>query len=747
MDKSSRPFVWIFWQYINGSNLKENLDNSPSSIDIAFIENLTKTILEALYAFNKAGFPHGDLHEGNILISNPNPLAIGNPREIWITDFGYGGSHNELEPKDDYRQLFSIISTLLKRLTSSNLNPRDRILYDKMNSFLSKKLMETDHTQGVHVRNPEVLLEEFKKMSYEAENEAALATKGEDLKGVADYLVAEALGYRIEEWKNLFVPDFLAALELLSKNITMLTGARGCGKTMIFRRLTAYMDKIIDESSGVKGADQFIGFYLNCRDIVETFPWIPQKLKRGMKEQIIHYFNLSWFNEICKTLALYSVNGNENFDWLDGFMSGIFGEKYQPLPHGSNILAHTQAFLGDEKEMCRVTDFGKVSGIKNWPLSRTDFLDILQPQLQTHVLWLSKKPIYLFLDDYTTPIITKEVQHTLNPIIFKRRSDLFFKISTESANSFEPVGLRGKPLELHHDFELIDLATESLYQDDKGKTILLEDIFKRRIDRHPSFKGTNLGLKDILGERSFTNNKLATQMRDENKKIYYYGIETFIGMWTSDIRTLIEMFTDILREANGKLKNGIYNIDKTIQNKCCRSHGGEFLEFTEALKNPDQLHKRKGEKYGKSLRDIVEAFVNVSRYELTKGNLVSNQGRLNPKQAFRIEILDKFEPSDNVLEYHKGLIRWHIFLQDWRGKSQRGMFTPRMYLNRILIPYCNLTFSSHDHIQLTNKEFSDLLTKPKEFINYWKKKRKKKRKKKEDRQGELGLSVQREEKS
>ena len=69
-----------------------------------------------------------------------------------------------------------------------------------------------------------------------------------------------------------------------------------------------------------------------------------------------------------------------------------------------------------------------------------------------------------------------------------------------------------------------------------------------------------------------------------------------------------------------------------------------------------------------------------------------------------------------------------------------------MYLNRILIPYCNLTFSSHDHIQLTNKEFSDLLTKPKEFINYWKKKERKKRKKKEDRQGELGLSVQREEK-
>src|SRR5207244_3113677 len=104
---------------------------------------------------------------------------------------------------------------------------------------------------------------------------------------------AEALGYRVEEWKDLFVPEFLAAQDLLSKNITILTGARGCGKTMAFRRLTAFMDKVIGESSRVKGAAQFVGFYLNCRDLVEAFPWLPSKVTKGMQQQIIHYFHLA----------------------------------------------------------------------------------------------------------------------------------------------------------------------------------------------------------------------------------------------------------------------------------------------------------------------------------------------------------------------------------------------------------------------------------------------------------------------
>lgn len=736
IDKSNKPFVWVMWNYIDGINLRKYLDTLPWSLDMAFIENIILTIIRVLHACHFEDIQHGDLHPGNILIQNPDPHLIDKPRRIWISDFGYGGSHNKKAPKDDFRQLYAISSELLRKLSPSNLNARDKALHQKMEEFLKKKILEVDATQGGHVNKPAILLKIFEELIKEAERESAAAASGKEIKEPGDYLSAEALGHRIGDWKNLFVPEFPAAHDLLSKNITVLTGARGCGKTMSFRRLTAFMDKVIGEPSGIKGADQFIGFYLNCRDLVDAFPWLPPELNAKIEQQIIHFFHLDWFSEITKTLSQYEIERPESFNWLDDFTKGIFGKKYSSLPMGANVLAHVRSFIEDEKERCRLTDLGRKDGLKDWPLARLDFLDMLQANMELNVSWIYNRPSYFFLDDYTIPILTREVQRTLNPIIFKRRSNLFFKISTESSNSFEREGLHGKPLELHQDFELIDLASENIHQDKKEKVNLLSKIFLPRIDRHAYLQGKSL--LDVLGKVPINNNELARQMRDDPRKtIYYHGIGAFVGIWTSDVRSMIQIFVAMLREANGKLKQGSLPIEKTIQDNCYRNAGGEFLGFAESVKNPSFWEKgpsstKWGEHYGTHLKDIVETFVKVSRYELTKCPLVSNEGRMNPKQAFRLEIIDKFDLPDSAFQYYEGLVRWHIFLQDWRGKSVRGMITPRLYLNRILIPFCNLTFSSHDNIQLTNEEFIKLLTEPKAFFEYWEKKRKKDAKKRKE---------------
>lgn len=747
IDNNSRPFIWVNWNFIDGLDLKHFITEKPWPLDLAFITDIAKTILEVLFACRQVDIVHGDLHEGNIMISKPDLRRPGSPRIIWITDFGYGGSHTAIVPKDDYRQFFSIISNLLSKLIPTDLNPRDRVLHEKYLSFLAKRVMEIDPTQGKYVGNPQSLISDFALLGPSAERESALA-KADGMREPGDYLVAEALGYRVDEWRNLFVPEFLAAQDLLSRNIVVLTGARGCGKTMTFRRLTAYMDKVIGEPSRVIGADKFIGFYINCRNLVEAFPWMPQKLKRSMQAQIIHYFHLAWFAEITKTLSIYDPDNEIGYGWLDGFLTGLFGSKYHSLPEGADILAHAQSFIEDQKEFCRIIDLGKFDSSMHWPLDRIDFLDILQYQLETHLSWIGDKPLYFFLDDYTIPIVTREVQKTLNPIVFKRRSKIFFKISTEAANSFDLESIRGKPLELHQDFELIDLATESLHQDDKDKEEFLNRVFRPRIDRHVSLKGKNIGLKELFGDYHISNNLLAQQLRTGGKtRIYYHGMKAFVGMWSSDIRIMIQMLTDVLREANGALKKKVYRIDKTIQDKVYRSTGGEFLVFSESVTNPSMWEKgpssiKPDEPYGKRLRNIVEAFVNISRYELTKGMLVSNQGRKNPKQAFRLEIIDKFDLPNDVKDFYHGIVRWHLFLQDWRGKSVRGMVTPRLYLNRVLIPFSNLTFSSHDNIHLTNDEFIILLKDPAHFLQYWKDKRKYKKKyKKIHNNGNASLSL------
>lgn len=739
IDKNQRPFNWIFWNFIDGTNLREYGEKRPWPLDIAFIENIANVILAVLFACNKVEITHGDLHAGNILISNPDERVFESQRKIWVSDFGYGGSHNSLEPKDDFRQLFSIILTLLNGLRESDLNPTDRIMHQKLKVFFGKTVMEIDPTQGRHVNNLEILIREFRKLRTDSEREVVEASKGQPVREVGDFLSAEMLGLRADEWKNLFVPDFLAARDLLSKNITILTGARGCGKTMTFRRLTAYMDKVIGTTSGVPGADEFIGFYLNCRDLIEAFPSIPHSIDASsvIPPQIIHYFHLCWMGEVCKTLSVQEVQSFDDFRWLDQFLLKQGFIKYQSLPKGSNILSHVMAFVELEKESCRLTDFGKKkSPQKSWPLSKHNFLDELQAAIQANCSWVHNKPFYFFLDDYTIPIIPRNIQRVLNPIIFKRRSHLFFKVSTESAISFEQIGLRGKPLELHQDFELIDLATESLYQSSAGKISLIQQIFAPRIERHINLKDKGLTLQAILGQTPWSSNEVARMFRaaaqgKKKQKVYYHGIDAFAGLWASDIRIMIQMFVDLLRESDAKFKANNYLIDKVIQDKVYRAAGGEFLAHTASVPNPAFLERqtsvKKNMNFGSQLKDIVETFVLVSRYEMTHGPMITNQKTENPKQAFRLEIIDKFELDAQAQEYYDGLVRWHIFLQDYRGKSVRGMITPRLFLNRVLIPHAQLTFSSHDNIHMNNQQLSFLLKEPKNFLKSWVQKSKRKR--------------------
>jgi serine/threonine protein kinase len=732
LDKNNNTFVWILWSdFIDGINLKSYIENKPWPIDIAFIENISDVIFNVLFACQSVSIVHGDLHAGNILISNPDIKTFDRARKIWVSDFGYGGSHNNKMPKDDFKQFASIVLTLLENLKISNLNKRDRIMYHKLKFFFQKRVLEYDPMQGKEVRNIELLIQEFRQLNLIAKQESEF-TGQNAIKEPGDYLWAEALGNNKDEWKGLFVPEFLAARELLNKDITILTGARGCGKTMVFRRLTAYMDALIGEPSNVVGANQFVGFYLNCRNLIEAFPWIPENITNKIEAQLIHYFHLCWLSEILNTLYICFNEQKLDYKWLDKYISNLFKIEYESLPEGAHNLAHIMAFVEDQKEKCRLTTYNKINA-NEWPLYKINFLDELQELISNSSIWSPDKPFYFFLDDYTIPIIPRNVQKALNPIIYKRRDRLFFKISTESFLSFERTFVRGKPLEAYQDFHLIDLASESLHFDSRDKRRLIDKLFKPRIERHELLKNQNLSLEDILGRMNMSSNELAWQIRNSGtggvkKKVLYFGIESFVGIWSSDIRIMIQMFVSMLTKSDNQLKNGKRVIDPKIQNDTLRTSGGEFLVFAESVSVPSSIEKSLGNRrniaFGTHLIKIVETFIQISKFELVNGKLISNQGRLNPKQAFRLEIIDKFELSDDVKDFYEGLVRWHIFLFDWRGKSLRGMITPRLFLNRILIPNAQLTFSSHDNIHMNNQEFNRFLKDPKQFYKYWILKRK-----------------------
>ena len=86
-----------------------------------------------------------------------------------------------------------------------------------------------------------------------------------------------------------------------------------------------------------------------------------------------------------------------------------------------------------------------------------------------------------------------------------------------------------------------------------------------------------------------------------------------------------------------------------------------------------------------------------------------------PRMAFRIEIIDEFRIDGLALEIYRDLIRYGLFMRDNRGKSVRGNFVPRLYLRRLLLPYCALPLSKRDSVQIGHRTFELLLLEPDRF--------------------------------
>ena len=83
--------------------------------------------------------------------------------------------------------------------------------------------------------------------------------------------------------------------------------------------------------------------------------------------------------------------------------------------------------------------------------------------------------------------------------------------------------------------------------------------------------------------------------------------------------------------------------------------------------------------------------------------------------AFRIEVADEFRIDGLAREIYRDLVRYGMFMRDSRGKSVRGTFVPRLYLRRLLLPYCALALSKRDSVSISCQSFVQLLLYPDRF--------------------------------
>ena len=375
----------------------------------------------------------------------------------------------------------------------------------------------------------------------------------------------------------------------------------------------------------------------------------------------------------------------------------------------ANTLSHLKAFALNEKTRLKISDDkrGVISG--SW--LTIDFLSNLTEKLQTEVPWMRERPIYFFLDDYSVPKIPKTMQGAINDVIMERYPNCFFKVSTESVNTFYHYDSRNKPLDEVREFDTIDLGAYFLEADSTTKQTFLAQIINNRFENAQGIPTAHNSIEQIIGSTDYNYGELAYKIREGDEKVKYYGWSMVCDLCSGDIANILQIVRDMLTSQGSDLftrEKSKLPIPTTDQDKAIRQNAAEFLVKIESAP-----------KTGPAMRRIAEAFGFTAKFYLLNRDSKNEEGN-PPMQAFRLEILDTLDLDASELKIYNDLVRYAIFLRDERGKSQRGAIVPRLYLRRILLPTFLLTPNKRDSIRINSTTFKLLLNRPDKFLKFMK---------------------------
>jgi hypothetical protein len=616
---------------------------------------------------------------------------------------------------DDYIGLINIIKESLGAINWHMIEAEQRKEYKIIKDKFIWYLQQTNPAVDKTIRNPKELFELLEKLLNEDTSK-----KIKNISGLGYYLAAEHIGEDFDVWEALFVPKFIAINELLERNICVLTGLRGCGKTMLFKRLSSYYNLMLGGPADLQGSDLFYGFYINARDIAETFPWLPEKEENNANLQVVHNFNLKWALEILIWLREYIKNKKIDLSFLNNYFNNHFPDYFTSERH--NSINYLIDMIKSEISKSKLRSKYRTD---DWSVTHYDFLEEFVSLIKMKINLIEDKPFYFFVDDYSLPMVKSTIQRILNPIIFRRSANVIFKVSTESVESFVQTGLNEKTLEENDDYRLIDCGMITLNKNLEDCKDILFSIIQKRIERHTDFKNRNLTVEKMLGKTNFNDEERAQIIKGEgdshsesgNRKYLYQGWKVFCQMWTSDIREMINLFADMIN-IDKDFRNSDYLIADRIQDKIYKESGQHFIELLEAATNPSEKSLLKDNKriYAKHLKSIVDVFGQIALFDL-RNKTSKNDHTITIKKARRIEIksIDDDLPEE-ALDYYKGLIRYGIFIRDFRGKSVKGRIAPRLVLRSRLIPCYRLTFSKRDNITMSWEEFKSFLLTPEDFL-------------------------------
>jgi hypothetical protein len=629
----------IGMEYIEGSTLKDYLNNKQT-LSSRSIAQLAIDLITLLKELRQNEAYHNDLHPGNLLIEELSipKKRIGELDEnirlvaIDLGSLGQKTKSNDITKRDGDLHWVAKCLNVLSRKITDNSN-----YYDEKDWRLAFMLEEkADYLKPPIISQKQIsyidLINQIKETFYQHSNPWEDELK---LKNFDDSVNAQSL----RPWyiPNLFVDQNNNWINSIStKGPQVITGMRGCGKTMLLRALEFHA-RIVPQNELERGNKEliinriseeevYVGLYVSCvklldfnahdfDDKIEIFePY--SKLFIGYALQAIQTIKHLRHTDSSKVRSDYFVE---------------FATTLSTLIENSTELENVSSEYDLETKLKKY--------LNSLSDGKSDFIirihpKIAFPQLANSIIKSSeifyKSYIYFLLDDVSTRYLSDKNILTLVSELLFQDENCAFKFTTEAQTLEMVIKVPGnnQQAKIGRDYTIFDLGSELnriIHNSHNEGKSFIEKILTKRAKYYP-FHPKDFTVRYILGDRTLISiaENIVKEEKASEKKGIYSGLSALTAVCVGDLGDVITLY-ELMLKRNLKKE---FPIPAEIQNACflelCNSRiydlnrkDSRFLDFVTSFSDASHhllvqsaIRKSKGET--KKIRQYTSIFVNIS---------------------------------------------------------------------------------------------------------------------------------------